>query len=584
MSGLAALYGTDEPPEDRRRYQFGRVSFELCGGAVRYLSVGGNELVRRIAFLARDRDWGTVAPTLGPVEEDADEKRLRLAILMRFENGDARLDTRLTLTLRPDGLDFDAEGVATGDFETNRVGFTILHPITGQAGAPVTVVHSDGKTEEGTFPEAIAPWQPFMDIAAITHHVGGLSCTCRLEGDVFEMEDQRQWGDASFKTYNRPLALPWPYRIGDGETIRQAVRVSWQEEKRAPVAVRPSEAAGETRFPETAILVTPAHARRAIERPGDIRAIGPQRLLCHADASLGDLAGQFAVFAKLQKVAPGYLYDLEMIADFGNDPDADHAGPLRTYASAMRDAGLRPASIMVCPSVDRQSTPPGSTWPACPPLDLVHAAAREAFGAPLMGGGMASFFPELNRKRPPAGRLDFVSHSLCPIVHDAGDLEAMETLEAVPHIARSARAIIGDRPYRIGPATIAMRQNPYGARTIPNPDGRRVPMADDDPRHRARFGASYVLGLAAALAPAGIAVWTPGELYGPRGLVRDDGGWHPLTHVVAALAACAGVSVAQATVSEGLAQLVLGERRFTANLTDAALRGLEPYGWSGEGT
>ncbi|MBO0903524.1 hypothetical protein [Jiella sonneratiae] len=584
MSGLVALYGTEEPVEERRPYRLGPVSFELCGGAVRYLAVGGSEVVRRIAFLARDRDWGTLAPTLGPVEEKADGASLRLAIPMRFQNGAARLDTRLTLTLRPDGLDFEAEAVARGVFETNRAGFTILHPIAGQAGSPVTVVHGAGGTEEGTFPETIAPWQPFKDIAAITHHVGVLSCTCRLEGDVFEMEDQRQWGDASFKTYNRPLALPWPYRIDDGATIRQAVRVSWRERKPAQASVRPTRTVAACRFPETAILLTPEQARRALGRLDDIRAIGPQRLLCHVDASRGDLAGQFAAFADLQRAAPAYLYDIEMIADFGDDPAADPAGPLDAAAGAMRETGLRPASVMVCPSVDRQSTPPGSTWPACPPLDLIHAAARAAFAAPLMGGGMASFFPELNRKRPPVGRLDFVSHSLCPIVHDAGDRAVIETLEAVPHITRSARAIIGDRPYRIGPSTIAMRQNPYGARTIPNPEGRRVAMADDDPRHRARFGAAYALGLAAALAPAKIAVWTPAELYGPRGIVRDDGGWHPLTHVVAALAACASSPVAEATIDDGLARLVLGKRRFTANLTDAPLRGLEPYGWSGEGT
>lgn len=27
--------------------------------------------------------------------------------------------------------------------------------------------------------------------------------------DLFEMEDQRQWLDASFKTYYRPLRQPW---------------------------------------------------------------------------------------------------------------------------------------------------------------------------------------------------------------------------------------------------------------------------------------------------------------------------------------------------------------------------------------
>ena len=124
---------------------------------------------------------------------------------------------------------------------------------------------------------------------------------------------------------------------------------------------------------------------------------------------------------------------------------------------------------------------------------------------------MVTFFPELNRKRPPLDKLDFVSHSLCPIVHAADDHSVMETLEVILHIIRSARAIIGDADYRIGPSTIAMRHNPYGQRTFPNQDLNRLCMADNDPRHHAAFGAAYVIGLATALADSGVTVWTPSE-------------------------------------------------------------------------
>ncbi|TIO00653.1 MAG: hypothetical protein E5X93_32115, partial [Mesorhizobium sp.] len=107
------------------------------------------------------------------------------------------------------------------------------------------------------------------------------------------------------------------------------------------------------------------------------------------------------------------------------------------------------------PSVDRQSTPPGSVWPACPPLENVYAAARRAFPGIRLGGGMFSFFTELNRKRVPAELLDFVSHCTCPIVHAADDLSVMQSLEALPFITQSTRAIYRAMPYRIGPSTIA---------------------------------------------------------------------------------------------------------------------------------
>ena len=49
---------------------------------------------------------------------------------------------------------------------------------------------------------------------ALSHEaVPGVWATCTMEGDAWEMEDHRNWLDASFKTYVRPLALPYPYTI-----------------------------------------------------------------------------------------------------------------------------------------------------------------------------------------------------------------------------------------------------------------------------------------------------------------------------------------------------------------------------------
>ena len=179
---------------------------------------------------------------------------------------------------------------------------------------------------------------------------------------------------------------------------------------------------------------------------------------------------------------------------------------------------------------------------------------------------MVSFFPELNRKRPPVAGLDFVSHGLCPIVHDASDAGVMQTLEAVPHITASARAIIAGKAYRLGPSTIAMRQNPYGARVIPNPEAAQVCMTDDDPRHRTVFGAAYGLGLAAALVGSGVEVWTPAGLYGPRGVMDWQGRAYPLARVLAELAARAGERVEAELRPNVSARLRFSGAEMTTNL------------------
>ena len=570
-----ALYGTAEPPGEIELIRHGAVSLGFQDGALRHICVGGTEIIRQIAFLVRDRDWGTVRPEIGPVRREITGGALQLSFPMVFRASGARQDVQLSLTIGETTLRFAAESRVSGVFETNRTGFTVLHPITGVAGAPARVTHSDGTVEASHFPDLIEPWQPFMDIVRLEHDANGLTVTCAFEGDTFEMEDQRQWGDASYKTYNRPLALPWPYQLTGQDVLRQSVTVSWTGEGRGAVPQSPVIAPG-TVFPQIALVLTPDEARH----PGAVAAlalVAPQRILAHVDATLVEpVSSQLAAFAALQS---GILaqFDLELICRFQADPALE----LASHARDLRASGLHIASVFVCPSVDRQSTPPGSAWPECPPLEEIHAAAARAFPAVKRGAGMASFFPELNRKRPPAGA-DFITHGFCPIIHAADDLAVMETLEAVPHIARSARAIIGAAEYRIGPSTIAMRQNPYGSRTIPNPQGGRVAMTDDDPRHRAAFGAAWTLGMATALAPFAPVVWTPAGLFGPRGIGSggpDEATW-PLTALLRELAAVVGGPVERAEIREGVASLQVGGRLFRANLTALENGDLPPFGWT----
>ena len=87
----------------------------------------------------------------------------------------------------------------------------------------------------------------------------------------------------------------------------------------------------------------------------------------------------------------------------------------------------------------------------------------------------------------------------------------------------------------------------------------------------ALFGGAYVVGLACALAPAGVAVWTPSELYGARGLKG------PLSDAIALLASCAGERVQKAVLINGTAELIIGQKRILANLTREPQFGLLPY-------
>ncbi len=521
------LFGTEETEPDPRRLEAGRLSAELVDGNLRTISFSGKEVLRAISFLVRDRDWGTCEAAITDLTVEEEEAAAIVQYNARFQAPDgAILCCRSTIEVFPEALIFDARFTPDRDFETARAGFAILHPIVGVAGQTVTVEHENGSIERSAFPDLIEPWQPFRDIAAIAHEImPGVEAECRMAGDVFEMEDQRNWTDGSYKTYVRPLALPWPYVLKAGETIHQAIRLSFRQTgavipkvAQTPSRIEVSLRRDQGKLPEIGIGLRPDEVSDELLDAGLIRELGARHLICHYDPLAGHGAAALRHFRQMADTS-GSAVALECFVPCRRRLD-DELGEI---ARMVRDNGLKLASLAVSPSVDRQSTPPGSVWPQCPPLEDVYAAAQGAFPGMSLGGGMFSYFTELNRKRVPAERLSYVTHCTNPIVHAADNLSVMQTFEALRDVTRSVRAIYGDKPYRIGPSTIAMRQNPYGSHTKDNPSGKRIAMANRDPRHNALFGAAWTLAYAATVADAELEVLTLSTLAGPFGLVAGTG-------------------------------------------------------------
>jgi hypothetical protein len=564
------LYGTHAVEAEPVRLSAGMLSADFVNGNLRTIRHGGTEVLRAIAYIVRDRDWGTYEPELTDLVIDQGADTFSVSYLASCTGPDAsRLGFRAAIKGSADGrLVFDVSALPESDFETNRCGFCILHPIAGLAGSPVTVEHTDGSVVVTKLPQLIDPWQPFKDLRAITHEVRpGVSAECWMEGDTFEMEDQRNWSDASYKTYVRPLALPWPYMLPAGQPNRQTISLRNTDEGRAPAVAVASEPVrvelGEAgpRLPDVGVVIYPEDAETALMNLPLLSTLGPQQLILHYDPTRGHRLDALRSFARLAAAYPART-TLECVVAGAGDLDAE----LSAVAGMVRKAGLKLPAIAVSPSVDRQSTPPGSAWPECPPLETVYAAARRAFPDIRLGGGMFSYFTELNRKRVPADLLDFVTHCTCPIVHAADDLSIMQSLEALPFITQSARVIFGTKPYRIGPSTIPMRQNPYGGATKPNPHGQRIAMADRDPRHAGLFGAAWAIGYAARVAPAGLEMLTLSSLTGSFGVLAGSGEPveesrpRPIFQAIKGLCELAGLAHVAAKTSDETKVLALAGR------------------------
>jgi hypothetical protein len=474
-------------------------------------------------------------------------------------------------------LAFSAEGEALSDLLTNRTGFVVLHPLAGVVGAPVTVEHTDGRIEESRFPQTVDPACPFQDIRALTHEISpGVSVVCRMEGDAFEMEDHRNWMDASYKTYVRPLALPWPYTINRRDKLVQSVSMTLDgaiasEARRrgaAPVEVSIGAPAGHA-MPRIGLAVPAESLADAIAHVQLIKQAHPAFLACHFDPRKNHNAKTMRQFAELD-AATGAELVLEAVVpclDGDGNPTDDLAVMRRdigSIATAASEGRAKFARIAVSPSCDLKCTLPGSIFPKAPGWAELMAAARAAFPGTPIGGGMFSYFTELNRKRPPADLLDFICHTGCPIVHAGDDVSVTETLESTPSFFKSVRSFGGGKPYWVFPTAIAMRDNPYGAAPAENPLNIRQAMNRVDPRERALIGAAWYAGYLARAAAAGVDAVTLAAAVGPSGIAYtaqphaqpwfDEAGVPvcPHYHIVAGHAALAG-EVLVATSSDARA-------------------------------
>ena len=511
-------YGTVMGIPPARNIALGPLSLALVAGDLVGVRYHGVEVLRRLAYPVRDADWGTMAVETLAETVDAGPAQLRYDRTFAVEDGalrgrflvtasttdTARLSARLTLT-------------ATRDVTVNRAGFVVLHPVAGVAGQPLKVTHSDGSLRDTHFPTAISPGQPVFDISGLAHAIQGFQVDLAFGGDVFEMEDQRNWSDASFKTYCRPLARPRPYVLHAGDEIGQEIVLSLSG------TVGPRATQGKVNRKVTCpgiALAADAGDRLDVVGLSDL----PIALRCGPALSVGDLAG-----------LPTRDVTLEIVLPDGHDPGA----ALHLIARTCAGAGVLPRHVVALPATYLASHQPDGPWPDGPaPRDLI-ALVRAAFPDARAGTGVLTNFTELNRCPPDAIAADFVTFSTTAIVHAADDLSVLQTLEALPHILSSAKHLGAGRPLRLGLVSIGMRVNPYGRDVAANPNLERIAMAKDDPRQRGLFAAAWAVGAWAEIAGEGGESLCLGMTQGPLAL-GSGSTLYPIHHVVRAAADLAG--------------------------------------------
>ncbi|MEY4712009.1 MAG: hypothetical protein RIS88_1459 [Pseudomonadota bacterium] len=496
------LLGTEEPVPATRLLRAGPLQVRLRGTRLLVMDVGGHEVWHGAAFLYRDEGWGTPESVADHTSIDEREDGFTVRIEGHIPARE-RIDLRIEIRGEADGLlVYEARAVPRADLPANRVGLCVLHPPSA-FGRRIEVTHVDGRTSTSCLPLRVAPWPPFMLVRALRHeYADGAWASCLLEGDSFELEDQRNNADASFKTYSRSNLMPRPFMLFEGQAVCQRMTLRVEAPVPAPRApCTPVLAASGTAWPMPAIgvgiAVSDVQAGVPAPLSEAVRELAPARL--HLRLRSPQEAVNWRGLGQLLAVAGARLrLDVETLEGEGA-PAA-----LGALAAVMTDAGVAPAEVAVFPG-----TP------------AVLAVARQAFPGASIGSGTPHFFAQLNRVEG-LGAVDFLAFSIASIVHGADDDGVMHGLQSLPWLLETLDADHPQVPVHTGPSAIAVPRSPLGIQ--PEGDGvHRIALARRDPRTCAMFGAAWTLGHVAALAGAGARAVSVLDLQGDQGILAGVG-------------------------------------------------------------
>jgi hypothetical protein len=334
----------------------------------------------------------------------------------------------------------------------------------------------------------------------------GARVELRFTGDEFELEDQRNWTDGSFKTYGTPLALGSPAPLAPGDRLSQSVEVRLLDppKRRPPLSaaipeLRLAEAVEMPRigFAAGSPLDDVALARPS--QPSHLRVdLREGRARLDRAIQLASALGGGIQLALHLPLADAERTDLTAVS-FG--------GRLRSVLVLHRDAEL------VTGVEDAEE---------------VRALVAGTGETPLLWTGTDAHYAQLNRGLRP-GLGTHLTFSMHPQEHASDERSIVETLEIQRDVVLDLKAKQPGCRVSLGAVTFGRR------RDFSAPPGIAVEAPAPDPRQASRFGVAWTLASVRYLAEAGVEEATYHSLAGSGGLIDSNGNATPLLRLFADL-------------------------------------------------
>lgn len=441
----SAVPGSQDQPQQNQRAKSvadGDIRYRLDRTQITTLACRGREFVRRIFVTVRDHQWRETPPTRW--EEKPLDVGHGFALRALHRSSSVEFEWEGVFRIERNIFTFSMEGRALRDTDICRVGLVVLYPIRPLIGALLRTEGPDGqqyfRIEREISPQRVIDavpqgmTPPFSSLS-FEELQGGSALSCRFNGELFEFEDQRNWGDASFKAYCTPLRSGFPRLMKNGTVIRQEVQMTL-----APcsaLAANRSDSVFEARiadqkdafrFPELGSAGLPETASKES---------GPAWSYVRLDVA--DLRSYSRATRDIEQIQAGTK--VELCASLSDDDSSDGAflALLQRFGSSIRRVLVRGLGVGL-----------SSEKNVARLRKVLHDA-----GAPLPQFlvSTAGHFVELNRDNPPL-RLDGVAFPFCSTVHLADHRTVSESPSVVADMVLSARKLSGQDEITISPLAL----------------------------------------------------------------------------------------------------------------------------------
>ncbi|HOW10030.1 MAG TPA: hypothetical protein PLX08_09525 [Bacteroidales bacterium] len=491
----------------------GNVTAIWDGISLRFIKAAGIELLTMIYPALRDSKWQAVSPEV--INEEVLQDKTSFSVKLRCRYKTSEIDFVADYLYEGTGensIIVTMEGQALESFQKNRLGWCVLHPVEGNAGEKCLVELRNGTFEHSVFPLAVSPFQVFTNIRSMSWTREGISCKLDFEGDVFETEDQRNWTDASFKTYSTPLSLPHPVWIEKGSKIFQKVQLNVSgnfdtprmQDNRVIVRLFPEET-----FRLPGIGTCRKSEDGCILSENEIKLLRPLRF----DHYRVDFHLSKPEWRKEADIASAESHDLGIPVEAALFFDDHYEAEIKDFISWQSEAKILISNVLLF----------HVSLPVIPDerSGQIIRLLRDKDPQINVATGTNSDFLHLNRERPGDSRNDSVCFSVTPQVFLSDDLTVAANLRAQGDAVRSAKGFSGNKKIVVSPVNIHGRLRKEDQHEMTKKAPYCLP-SDVDARQMSLFGACWTAISLKYLSEAGADSVTFYETAGERGIIQGD--------------------------------------------------------------